>query len=224
MATKNDTTDRHNGLFITMEGVEGCGKTTQTRMLAKWCRDNSRECLVTREPGGTQLGERVRDVVLDPDLSIDPMAELFLYLAARAEHVRNVIRPALEKGIWVISDRFADSTTAYQGYGRELGAEFVDALNLQAADSLEPDITFIFDTDVPEGLARARLVTNCETGSEGDRIESDTIEFHEKVARGFHALAATAPERVILIEQDGIDNVHQTVINRMKPFLEGPNP
>ena len=134
-----------------MEGAEGCGKTTQTRMLAEWCRDQGYKCLVTREPGGTPLGERVREVVLDPALAIDPTAELFLYLAARAEHVRTVIRPALEKGTWVISDRFADSTTAYQGNGRELGSEFVDALNFQAADDMEPDITFVFDVGVEEG-------------------------------------------------------------------------
>jgi dTMP kinase len=212
--------EHDNGLFITMEGVEGCGKSTQTRMLVEWCINKGHECLVTREPGGTPLGERVRDVVLDPSLSIDPMSELFLYLAARAEHVRSVIRPALEKGVWVVSDRFADSTTAYQGTGRELGPEFVDALNLQAADSMEPDITFVFDVGVEEGLARAREVSDLETKLGGDRIESDTIEFHQKVAHGFRDLAERSPERVVLIERGGIDEVHELVIRHMEAFLE----
>lgn len=224
MATEHSETVRRHGLFVTMEGVEGCGKTTQTRMLAEWCREMGRECVVTREPGGTALGERVREILLDPTLSIDPMAELFLYLAARAEHAKTVIRPALEKGVCVISDRFADSTTAYQGYGRGLGPEFVDALNLQAVDGLEPDITFIFDTDVSEGLARARRVSDGKIGSGGDRIENDTVEFHEKVARGFRALATGVSGRVVFVERNDIEKVHETVVESMTAFLEGRNP
>ncbi|MCD6288577.1 MAG: dTMP kinase [Candidatus Hydrogenedentes bacterium] len=207
-------------MFISMDGTEGCGKTTQTRMLAQWCRDNGYECIVTREPGGTPLGERVRDILLDPAFSVEPMTELFLYLADRAEHVRNVVRPALDRGLWVISDRFMDSTTAYQGCGRGLGLDFVDLLNRRAVDGIEPDITFIFDVDVAEGLARARQVSRLNTRTGGDRIESDTVQFHNRVAQGFLDIAARSPDRVALISSGSIEEVHRAVISRLTTFIE----
>jgi len=212
---------REPGVFITLEGVEGCGKTTQTGLLAEWCIERGHECLVTREPGGTPLGEHVRDVVLDRGLAVEPLAELFLYLAARAQHVQTVIRPALDTGRWIICDRFADSTVAYQGYGRGLGVAFVADLNLLATGGLVPDITFVFETEVSVGLERARNMSRQSAGSAGDRIESDSIGFHDQVSRGFRELAAAEPGRVKLVPPGTIEDVHRTVVKCMEDYIRG---
>ncbi len=210
----------NRGVFITFEGVEGCGKTTQAELLADWCRAKGYDCVLTREPGGTPLGERVRAVVLDAALAVGSLAELFLYLAARAQHVRTVIRPALDRGQWIVCDRFADSTTAYQGYGRGLGATFVAELNRIATDGLEPDVTFVLETDVRVGLARARTVSRGTDDNGGDRIESDAVEFHETVRRGFRELAANEPGRVRLIEQGSVEDVFAAVVAHVEEFLK----
>jgi len=219
MTKADDKQTVHRGLFIAFEGVEGCGKTTQTELVAGWCREHGRDCIVTREPGGTPFGEHVRNVVLDAELAVDPLAELFLYLAARAQHVRTVIRPAIDRGQWVMCDRFADSTVAYQGYGRGLGAKFVHDLNLIATDGLVPDIAFVFDTDVQTGLDRARYVSRHAAGSANDRIESASVEFHREVERGFREIAANEPARVKMVVPGTIEDVFATVVNRLEEYL-----
>jgi len=221
MTEKAESMDHEpRGLFITLEGVEGCGKTTQTELLASWCREQGHDCVVTREPGGTPLGEQVRSVVLDPGLAVDPLAELFLYLSARAQHVRTVIRPALEGGRWVLCDRFADSTLVYQGCGRGLGVEFVRDLNRVATEGMVPDITFVLDTDVRVGLERARLIASSAAGSVADRIESDSVEFHERVRHGFFDLAANEPGRVKIVEPGTVDEVFAAVVDHLTGYLK----
>jgi len=220
MTKHDDKQTVGRGLFITFEGVEGCGKTTQTELVAEWCREHGRDCVETREPGGTPLGEHVRNVVLDAELAVEPLAELFLYLGARAQHVRTVIRPAIDSGQWVMCDRFADSTVAYQGYGRGLGARFVRDLNLIATGGLVPDMTFVFDTDVQAGLERARSVSRQASRPAGDRIESDSIEFHREVQRGFREIAADEPGRVKIVGPGTIQNVFTTVVNRLEEYLK----
>ncbi len=220
MTQADDRQTVQRGLFITFEGVEGCGKSTQTELVAEWCRERGRDCVVTREPGGTPLGEHVRDVVLDAGLAVEPLAELFLYLAARAQHVRTVIRPAIDSGRWIVCDRFADSSVAYQGYGRGLGAGFVSELNLIATGGLMPDITFVLDTDVQAGLDRARSVSGHAAGSAGDRIESASVEFHREVQRGFREITANEPDRVKMVGRGTIEDVFATVVSCLQQYIE----
>ncbi len=183
-------------LFVTFEGIEGSGKSTHLRLLAAALRSAGREVVETREPGGTALGRSLRDLLLRPSATPpDPLAELLLYCADRAQHVSEVIRPALAAGRIVLCDRFSDSTIAYQGYGRGLDLATVRALDAEAHRGLEPDLTLLLDCPPSTGLARA----HARSGA-GDRFEQEALAFHEAVRRGFHALAAAAPERYRLID------------------------
>jgi dTMP kinase len=179
------------GLFITLEGIDGGGKSTQAARLAQWLEREGRCVVLTREPGGTPVGERLRELVLSPDNHIVPEAELFLYLADRAVHVAEVIRPALERGCVVICERYTDSTVAYQGYGRGLDRDLLRRLNDMATGGLAPDLTLVLDLP-PE---RARL-----DASRLDRLESAGDAFVARVAEGFRALARAEPERVKLVD------------------------
>ena len=168
------------GKFITLEGVEGVGKSTNLALISEFVKSGGYDVLVTREPGGTTLGERVREILLDKDEhGMTPMAELLLMFAARAQHVEEVIKPALARGIWVVSDRFTDSSYAYQGGGRQLGSEAVAALEQQVLGGFRPDLVIILDLDVQAGLERASNV------SEADRFESEEREFFERVRAAF---------------------------------------
>mgnify|MGYP002779002433 CR=1 FL=1 len=177
------------GLFVVLEGPEGAGKSTQVRHLAARSREAGLEPLVTKEPGGTPVGERVRHtLLLEPELAIAPLTEFLLYSASRAEHVAQVIRPALAAGRTVVCDRFYGSSVAYQGYGRGLDLEFIAALNARVAAGLQPDLVLLLDLPPAAGLARiARRGTR-------DRLERADLEFHERVRRGFLA-QARADER-----------------------------
>ena len=180
------------GLFITMEGVEGCGKTTQTALLRDYLSGLGRDVLVTREPGGTAIGEAIRAILLDrAHVAMSAWAELLLYAAARAQHVDEVIRPALAAGRIVLCDRFADSTTAYQGGGRALPSESIERLHEIAIRGVWPDLTLVIDVPPEEGLARARRAL--------DRIESEPPSFHERVREAFCELARREPDRVKLV-------------------------
>lgn len=184
------------GMFITFEGIEGCGKSTQVDLLRKHLTALGHEVLVTREPGGCPIGEKVRDILLDPGNSgMTPLTELLLYEASRAQHVAGVIRPALEAGVTVISDRFYDASTAYQGHARGLGADKVKELNLVATGGLKPDLTIVLDLPASEGLRRL--------GRDLDRIESEAIDFHEKVRNGYIELARKDPDRVKVVDSSG---------------------
>ncbi len=168
------------GKFITLEGVEGVGKSTNLALISEFVKSGGYDVLVTREPGGTTLGERVREILLDKDEhGMTPMAELLLMFAARAQHVEEVIKPALARGIWVVSDRFTDSSYAYQGGGRQLGSDAVAALERQVLGGFRPDLVIILDLDVQAGLERASKV------SEADRFESEEREFFERVRAAF---------------------------------------
>jgi len=190
-----------NGLFITLEGVEGSGKTTQAAILGDWLRKDGRRVTVTHEPGGTRAGETIRAIFLDPAVSLDVAAELLLVLADRAQHVREKLRPAIAAGEVVISDRYSDSTTAYQGYGRGFDLKLLGELNRLASDAMSPDLTIVLDLPIETGLERTRARAK-GTGRGSDRFEGERAEFHRKVRDGFRAIAAAEPARVIVIDAD----------------------
>ena len=182
------------GLFITLEGPDGGGKTTQQEMTAAWLKSLGRDVVCSREPGGTGSAERIRDLVLDPQLPLTPRAELLLYLAARAEHVAKKLRPALEAGQVVICDRFSDSTLVYQGLVRGLPLGEVARLEHFAAAGLEPEVTLVLDAD-PEQL----LVRRQQRGVK-DRFENEGLAFQKKVRAGFLTLARQYPERMFVLD------------------------
>jgi dTMP kinase len=189
-------------VFITLEGIDRSGKTTQARLLAEALGPHS---LLLREPGGTEAGERVRELLADPDLELDAMSELLLFGAARAELVTRAIRPALEAGRHVVCDRFTDSTLAYQGEGRGLGRERVEALNRLATGGLEPDLTLLLRID-PDAAARRE-------GEAEDRFERAGLELQRAVARAYDEIAHRNPERVVVIDADrDTDAVHVDAI------------
>lgn len=180
------------GRFLTLEGGEGAGKSSVLEALKRGFEKEGIPVLFTREPGGTPLGEEIRHLLLAPQqkYSVGPWAELFLFLSARAQHVEEVILPALEKGTWVLCDRFSDSTIAYQGYARGLGWERVQELCSASTGGLVPDLTLYLDVDPKEGLQRSRGVEKKEAeGQEWDRLEQEALQFHEKVREGFLLLA-----------------------------------
>ena len=197
--------------LITFEGIEGSGKSTHVRLLGDHLRALGWAPLVTHEPGGTPLGEPIRRLLLDvASAPVAPLAELLLYCADRAQHVEQVIRPALEAGRPVVCDRFSDSTLAYQGYGRGLDLAVVRDLDAHARAGLVPALTFVFDCPASEGLARARQRT-----STVDRIEAAPLAFHERVRQGFLTLAAQAPGRYCVIDSTGtIEDAQQQVQRR----------
>jgi dTMP kinase len=207
------------GLFITFEGTEGTGKSTQLRLLADDLRAAGRRVMTSREPGGTSFGRTLRSMLLDPaGGNIVPLAELFLYLADRAQHAREVIVPALGRGEWVICDRFADATVAYQGYGRGLDTAFIRDASDRAACGLVPDVTLLLDLeDVSEGIARARRRQQGDgTGGVEDRFEREELAFHRRVRDGYRALAAAEPGRFRLL-QAGLpaESLHRLILDEI---------
>ena len=183
--------------FITFEGIDGSGKSTQVKLLAQYLRENGTDVYITREPGGTPLAESLRNILLDTKTGhLSPLSELFLYLASRREHLDKIILPKLEEKITVISDRFADSSVAYQGLGRGISPVKVDELNKLATDSNYPDITFLLDIDPHDGLERL----NCQRSQPLDRLESEGIDFLAKIRKGYLWIAEREPQRVIVID------------------------
>ena len=191
------------GRFITFEGGEGCGKSTQVKRLAAALEAKGVNVLLTREPGGTRLAEMIRTLLKDEaeDPPVD-RAELLLFLAARAQLVRNVIRPALDAGTWVLSDRFSDSTVAYQGYGRGLPVDFVKAANDFACEGLAPDLTLLLDVE-PSVAAQRMRGREAATNTSADRIERAGEDFHARLRQGFLELAAANPSRIVTIDASG---------------------
>jgi dTMP kinase len=198
------------GRFITIEGPEGCGKTTQSDMLVNYLREKGHEVILTREPGGTRIGEVIRALVLDAQYGeMAPLTELLLMAASRAQHVLEKIRPGLEEGKVVICSRFSDATIAYQGCGRGFDIDMLKRINRIATGGLEPDLTLLIDIDIATGLRRAFGVEKAEAKSgEGDRLESEDVGFHERVRQGYLDLARREPMRVRVIDGSGtIDQV-----------------
>lgn len=191
-------------MFITLEGIEGCGKSTQHKLLAQWLRDKEIDFVDTKQPGGTAIGARIRQILLHADHDhMAPACEAMLYLADRAQHHVEVIRPALERGTWVLCDRYQDSTLAYQGGARGIGADKLNAMFQIATDGLQPDLTILLDMDAEAGLrrAQARNVEQDLTVSEG-RFEAEALDFHMSVRAAFLEMAAQNPERYVIIDAD----------------------
>lgn len=204
--------DRRQGRFVVFEGTEGAGKSTQLRHLQQWLTHQNLppELLpiaISREPGGTDLGQRLRALLLDSALTaaqgLPHLTELLLYAADRAQHVHTTLKPALDRGSLVLCDRYTGSTVAYQGYGRGLDLALIDQLNAIATGGLTPDLTLWLDLDVREGLQRARQRQLPVGELEGkDRMEAAELSFHERVQQGFAALAAADPQRIVRINAD----------------------
>lgn len=193
------------GVFITLEGGEGCGKSTQAALLAGRLREAGIDVLAVREPGGTPVGEGIRSLLLDPATAgLDPLAELLLYEASRAQHVSAVIEPGLSAGRIVVCDRFADSSLAYQGHGRGLDLAMVARLNAIATRGLAPDLTLLLDVEPAEGVGRA-------THGGADRLEREALAFHERVRAGFASIAAAEPARIRLVPAGTRDEVAAAV-------------
>lgn len=183
-----------SGRLITFEGGEGAGKTTNIDFVASWLRARGADVLVTREPGGTPLGERIRELLLDPDTRPAGKTELLMMFAARAQHLDEKILPALDRGGWVLSDRFTDATWAYQGGGRGVDPEHIRMLETLVQGSLRPDLTFLLDLPVEQGMARAR-----QRGAL-DRFEQEDLAFFERIRRSYLARAAAEPDRIRVID------------------------
>jgi dTMP kinase len=206
-----------SGLFIALEGGEGAGKSTQLRLLAEYLAAEGYQVRQGREPGGTPLGEAVREILLDRgELAIAPSTELLLMLAARSAFVQDVVRPALAEGAIFLADRFEGSTFAYQGYGRGLDLASVQSLNAFATAGVHPDLTLILDLPVEEGEAR-----QARAGKRGDRIESGGREFHARVRAGYEALAAQDPKVHRIDAMGTVAEVHERMVARVISALHG---
>ncbi len=194
------------GLFITFEGADGCGKTTQIKLLQEYLQYRGYEVVLTREPGCAGLGQKIRDLLLNYDGEVSPVCESFLFLADRAQNVDVIVKRNVDLGRIVISDRHTDSSLAYQGYGRELDVEKIDMLNNIATSGLKPDLTFVFDIDVETSMERI--------GKEKDRMESSGKEFFERVRQGYLKIAQKEPNRIKVINAvDSVENIHSKVVN-----------
>jgi dTMP kinase len=212
------------GLFITLEGLDGSGKTTQINRLSVWLKQRGHAPLVTRQPGGTATGDRIRALVLDSrSTGLAPMAEMALMFADRAQAIAEVIEPALEAGQIVLCDRFTDSTEAYQGGGRELGSAIVLDLHRLLCDNLQPDLTLLLLPGLEASLGRARRRnqrTADENGADENRFEQEQEAFYRRVWQKYQEIAAREPARVVLIEGDlSIDEVHKRIVEAVSQRL-----
>lgn len=204
-------------MFVTFEGPEGSGKSTQIQRVAAWYRSGGRECIATKEPGGTPIGDRIRAILLDSSaVGMDPMTEMLLYAASRRQHVAEVIRPAVERGETVFCDRYTDATLAYQGFGRMLDLDRLQTLNLWATDGLAPRLTLLFDIDEATGLARAHARNAGMTVDEG-RFEAEDLRFHRRVREGYLSLAKAEPRRFEVIDAGGtVDEVFERTVAALR--------
>ena len=211
------------GAFITFEGSEGCGKSTQVKRLAARLEKAAVRTLVTREPGGTAIGEKIRDFLqfAPESFAMTPETEVLLFEASRAQLVREVIRPALDQGTVVISDRFFDSTTVYQGVARKLSPDIVATLNAFAVGDARPDVTFVLDIDVE--TARARMLRRVRPVAVKDRMEEEPIEFYERVGQGYRELAKREPDRFLLIDgSQSADAIEDQIWSALQSKIQNP--
>lgn len=189
-------------MFVTFEGIEGSGKSTQLKRAGEWLRSRGRRVVETKEPGGTPSANRIREILLDTRSVLDPVAEVFLFAASRRQHVIEVIQPALQRGEVVLCDRFTDSTLAYQGFGRRLDLDRLRALNRWATGELQPHLTLLFDLPEETGLTRARSRNSAAPVDEG-RFEAEDVRFHRRVREGYLAMAVAEPERYVVVDGTG---------------------
>src|SRR5262252_3914304 len=206
------------GVFITFEGIDGSAKSTQLRLLAAELRQRRFDVLTTREPGGTTLGQRLRAALLDVEEQVDPLAELLVFAADRAQHVRVVLQPALARDKIVLSDRYMDATVAYQGSGRGFRPELIKEIVQLATDGLIPDLTLLFDLTVPESVERTR---KRRAAKRSDRLDIEDVEFHERVRNAYLEIASANPNRVRMIDARGsAEQTHRLVMDVVIPFLQ----
>lgn len=211
------------GTFITFEGIDGSGKSTQLRLLGNFLRSNGCDALLTREPGGTTLGLRLRAALLDAMEEVDPLTELLVFAADRAQHVRRLVRPAIAAGRVVISDRYADATVAYQGAGRGFSPELISQIVQLATDGLKPDLTLLFDLPIEESTNRtARRSTGKNSGKvQPDRLDIENADFHARVRDAYLQIALKEPGRVKVIDTTGpVENTQEHVKEIIVPFLQ----
>lgn len=200
------------GLFITLEGADGCGKTTQLNLLKEYLTSRGYEIVVTREPGGKGLGEKLREILLNYDGEVSDRCEAFLYLADRAQNIDTIIKPAINSGKIVLCDRHTDSSVAYQGYGREQNIDNINMLNELAVNGVHPDLTIVFDIDTETSMERV--------GAEKDRLESAGIEFHKRVRNGYLEIAKKNPQRIKVVDaSQTIEDVQRDVIKIVEEVL-----
>ncbi len=214
-------------MFITLEGCEGSGKTTQSTLLAKVLQKEGFEVVHTHEPGGTRISQQIRKILLDPEnVGMTVLTELLLYLAVRAQHIKEVIKPALEEGKIVICDRFIDATLAYQGYGRGLDKNLIQGLNSLVIEDVKPELTFILDIDPAQGLKRAiNIHKDISSEGMGDRLEQEKLEFHQRVREGYFEIARQEPQRVKIINQGkSIEEIHQILCGYVHEILKHKYP
>lgn len=205
------------GLFITFEGTEGCGKTTQAELLADYFRQMGRQVLLTREPGGPKISEAIRQILLSKEnFEMLPETELLLYMASRSQHTGEWIIPALKEGKVVISDRYYDSTIAYQGAARKIDRNMIDTIRLYATFGLVPDLTFLIDLPAVTGLARIKK-------ENADRLEQESLDFHTKVRKGFLELAKTESRYRVINGTKNIEEIHKDILNLVKEIQGGKN-
>ena len=200
------------GYFITFEGVEGAGKSTQANLLYKYLINNGKEAVLTKEPGGTKTGQKIRQILLEKTEEIfPPVAELMLYEADRNFHIHNLIKPSLQQGKYIICDRFTDSTLAYQGYARGLDINLIKQLNEIATEEIKPDITFLIDIPVEEGLKRIRQTRQT------DRIEDEDIQFHKRLREGFLKIAENEKDRIVVLDgMESPENIFAKIVEILK--------
>ena len=208
-------------MFITFEGIEGCGKSTQAKRLVNRLRELAVPLVFTLEPGGTTVGQKIRRILLDSrNQHLSPLAELLLYAADRAQHVEEVIKPALEQEKWVLCDRFFDATTVYQGYARGLDMKLIVTLNEKASPGIRPDITFLIDCAVEVGLKRALKRNKIQFQEGQDRFEREKKDFHEAVREGYLTMAMEDRERFVVV--DGTlkeDELEEIIFKHVEPFI-----
>ena len=213
-----------SGTFITFEGIDGSGKSTQLRLLGNYLRANGCDALLTREPGGTTLGLRLRAALLDAMEEVDPLTELLVFAADRAQHVRRMLRPALEAGRVVFSDRYADATVAYQGAGRGFPPELIAQIVQLATEGLKPDLTLLFDVSITESTNRTtRRSTSKSSATKAprDRLDIEHADFHTRVRDAYLQIALAEPERVKLIDSSGpVERTQERVREVIIPFLQ----
>ncbi len=214
-------------MFITLEGIEGSGKTTQVSNIVKFLNENGHDCVTTREPGGTEIGRQIRAILLNPEnKNLDPLAELLLYAADRSQHLKSIIKPELSAGKTVICDRFFDATTVYQGFARGLDMKVIEQLHRIVLDSIKPDLTLLFDLPVEVGLNRAlHCLDNGSRAIQECRFEKETLAFHEKVRSGYLTLAKQEPDRFQIIQASNDETqVFQEIVTALTHNMKMRNP